>query len=457
MFNTDNSFNNNSRILDALHRLTDLANRASVVIYTVHAPGLQTLGINAADHIEENGGRELELFLRERRKEFFDSQLGLDYLASRTGGLAFKNRNDLSSSVGQIVADQEGYYLIGYRPDDSTFSQTNGRIKFHEILLRIKRPGKYKVRMRNGFYGVSNEQIATLAQTPQQQIVNALASPFGASGIQLRLTSLFVNDPKVGSAMRSFLHVNAGDIDFKLEPDGTHKAVIDLIAVTFGDNGQIVDQFSHQQILRIKQENFARVVKNGFTYNVTIPIKEPGAYQFRTALQDKSSGKVGSASQFIEVPDIKKVKLLVSGIVMKGMTLDDYLRTSSASVDEGKPDDIQGDALPNASSAVRQFRNGMALAYGFKIYNAQLDKQTSTPKLKVQVRVFRNGVELFTGEEIPYDATGQTDLKRLTANGGLQLGTNMLPGEYILQIIITDTVKEKPQVASQWLDFEIVK
>ena len=457
MLNTKNPFNSDSRILDALHRLTDLANRASVVIYTVHALGLQTLGINAADHIETNGGRELELLLRGRRNDFFDSQDGLEYLAARTGGLAFKNGNDLSDSVRRIVSDQEGYYLIGYRPDASTFAQSNGRIKFHDVSLKIKRPGKFKVRMRNGFYGVSNEQIATVAQTPQQQIVGALASPFGASGVQLRLTSLFVNDPKVGSAMRSFLHVNAGDIDFKVEPDGAHKAVVDLVAVTFGDNGQIVDQFSYQQILRIRKENFARVAKNGFTYNVTIPIKEPGAYQFRTALRDKSSGKVGSASQFIEVPDIKNNKLLVSGIVMKGMTVEDYLRAPGASADDEKADDIEGDTLPNSSSAVRQFRNGMALAYGFKIYNTQLDKLTAKPQLKVQVRVFRNGVVLFTGEETPYDASGQADLKRLTVNGGVQLGTNMSPGEYVLQVIVTDMVKEKPQVASQWLDFEIVK
>ena len=62
----------------------------------------------------------------------------------------------------------------------------------------------------------------------------------------------------------------------------------------------------------------------------------------------------------------------------------------------------------------------------------------------MQVRVFRNGVVLFTGEEIPYDASGQADLKRLTVNGGVQLGTNMSPGEYVLQVIVTDMVKEKP-------------
>jgi len=33
----------------------------------------------------------------------------------------------------------------------------------------------------------------------------------------------------------------------------------------------------------------------------------------------------------------------------------------------------------------------------------------------------------------------------------------MAPGEYVLQIIVKDLVKEKPRVATQWMDFEIVK
>jgi len=457
MFDTTNPFNNDSRIVDALHRLTDLANRASVVIYTVHALGLQPLNINTSEPVDGIGGYELDLILRVRRDAFYKSQLGLDYLANRTGGLAFKNSNDLSLSVGRIVADQEGYYLIGYRPDESTFSQPNGRIKFHDLSLKIKRPGKYKVRMRNGFYGVSNEQLASVAQTPQTQMVSALISPFGASGIELKLTSLFVNDLKVGNAMLSFLHVNAKDIDFTEEPDGMHKAELELVALTFGDNGQVVDQFSYIQTIRIKKENFERGLKNGLTYNATIPIKESGAYQFRVALRDKSSGRIGSASQLIEVPDIKKDSLVVSGIVMKGMTLDEYLGKVDTDRDNEKPGDLKGESLPNASPAVRQFRNGMALAYGFNIYNAVVDKNSGRPNLKIQVRVFRNGAELFTGDELAYDASGQVDPKRFVVNGGLQLGNNMTPGEYVLQVIVTDYAKEKPRIASQWLDFEIVK
>jgi hypothetical protein len=40
----------------------------------------------------------------------------------------------------------------------------------------------------------------------------------------------------------------------------------------------------------------------------------------------------------------------------------------------------------------------------------------------------------------------------------LRLGTDLEPGEYVLQVIVTDNLaKEKYRVATQWMDFELVK
>ncbi len=93
-----------------------------------------------------------------------------------------------------------------------------------------------------------------------------------------------------------------------------------------------------------------------------------------------------------------------------------------------------------------------------KIYNAQVDKTTRQPQLQSQVRLFRNGKQLFTGNPIPVDPSNQADLKRLGVGGALQLGTQMEPGEYVFQVVVTDLLaKEKNRVATQWIDFEIVK
>ncbi len=130
-----------TRVLEALRRLTDLANRASVVIYTMDARGLQTLGLSAADNTSGLSSDQLERQLQNRRNDLFESQSGLNYLARQTGGFPIRNTNDLSAGIKRVLEDQKGYYLIGYRPDESTFEDATGRRKFHKITLKLKRPG----------------------------------------------------------------------------------------------------------------------------------------------------------------------------------------------------------------------------------------------------------------------------------------------------------------------------
>ena len=98
------------------------------------------------------------------------------------------------------------------------------------------------------------------------------------------------------------------------------------------------------------------------------------------------------------------------------------------------------------------------MEYGFFIYNSQLDKASGKPNVSFQVRLFKNGEQVFAGRGLPVDLQNQPDLKRLGSGGALHLGTDMLPGEYVLQIVVTDLLaKEKRRVSAQWIDFEIVK
>ncbi|MBA3255412.1 MAG: VWA domain-containing protein [Pyrinomonadaceae bacterium] len=458
IFNASDSFGA-SRVLTSLRRLTDLANRASVVIYTMDARGLQVLGLTAADSIQGMTPDQIERGLSDRRTRFFESQNGLSYLAQQTGGLAIRNSNDLSGGIRRVLEDQKSYYLIGYRPDDSTFETVSGRRRFHNLNLKINRPGKYNVRMRNGFYGITDEEAVPERRTPQQQLLGALTSPFNAAGVHLRLTSLFANDQNAGSIMRSLLHVRARDLTFKAEPEGWYKAEFDVVAITFGDNGVVVDHINKTHTLRAKGKTYERILKDGFVYNLTVPIKKPGAYQLRTALRDEESARIGSANQFVEVPDIKKNRLIISGILVRGLSQEAYKKGESGQVNEEmSSEDPTGEADPTAGAAVRQFSRGQVMEYAFFIYNSQLDKASGKPNLKSQLRLFRNGEQIFAGNELPVNLQNQPDLKRLGAAGALQLGTNMLPGEYVLQIVVTDLLaKEKRRVASQWIDFEIMK
>ena len=63
---------------------------------------------------------------------------------------------------------------------------------------------------------------------------------------------------------------------------------------------------------------------------------------------------------------------------------------------------------------------------------------------------------MFSGPPVPLEPDLK-DPKRLPVAGALQLGTDMQPGEYVLQVLVTDLLaKEKYRLASPWISFEIV-
>jgi VWFA-related protein len=456
------------RTQERLRRLVDEAGRASVVIYTMNATGLQTLSLTAADSTGGMSADQVETQLSNRRNAAFETQQGLDFLAQQTGGIAIRNTNDLGGGIRRVMEDLKGYYLIGYRPDYATFDPKTGRRTFHKLSLKITRPGKFNVRMRNGFLGHTDDDTPQRPRTLAQQLVGALTSPFGATGVHLQLTSLFGNDAKAGSFMRSILHVDARDLTFTDEPNGWHKCVFDVLALTFGDNGVPVDQNGRTYTMKLPDDLYKRALRDGLVYYVTVPIKKPGAYQLRMSLRDASSERIGAASQFIEAPDLKKDRLALSGIVMRGESPSKQTLPSGPAAQPGadQPGNSasgqsqegleQGD--PEASPAVRHLARGMLMAYSFIIYNAHLDKATNAPQLTTQVRMFRDGKPVFTGKENPFKLGNASDLKRLLAGGVIQLGTDLLPGDYVFQVIVNDPLaSEKHRVATQWIDFEIVK
>ena len=119
----------------------------------------------------------------------------------------------------------------------------------------------------------------------------------------------------------------------------------------------------------------------------------------------------------------------------------------------------QSETLDTATSAaVRRFHQGDDLRYSFVIYNARLSKDTGQPQLQTQARLFRNGQPVFTGKLHPFALSNPPDLSRLSADSMIHLGADMIPGEYLLQVVVTDLLAdEKHRTAIMWLDFEVVK
>ena len=434
------------RVLDYLTYLVDVANRNSVVFYTVDARGLQTAGFTALDSPSDTSGEALATAASDRQQLLRDTQEGLSFLAEETGGFAVLNNNDLAGGVRRVLDDQS-YYLVAYEPDADTFDAA--KRKFNKLEVKVLRKG-VTVRYRSGFFNVVDKAPLAKEMTPAAQLETALVSPFAVGGIDLRLNALFGSDAKNVAFVRSLLHINANDLKFTDEKDGTKKAVFDVLAMSFGDNGQVVDQLARGYTMTLKPAAYKKVMADGFVYRFVFPVKKAGAYQYRVAIRDAQGGRVGSASQFIEVPDLKKDRLTVSSLVLENLTADQWRNMSVAGA-------VGVGSDPVADTALRRIKIGSVLRYGYEIYNAKLNG-SKQPQLQTKIRVFRDGNLVLDGKQTPFDVANQTDLQHLKASGAVALGLKLLPGDYILQVIVTDQLaKTKQQIATQFVQFEVVE
>lgn len=444
-------------VSDSMRRLTDLANRASVVIYTMDTHGLTTLGMNAVDNVDDIPADYVRSRLDIRRDDFAFGQEGLNYLARQTGGFFVRNTNDLTGGIRKVFDDQRGYYLIGYRPDQSTFNPATGARQFHNLTVRLKRPG-LKVRTRTGFFGVTDAELRPAQRTGNQQLLAALESPFSMGDVHLRLTSLFFDEPGRGPFMRNLVHIDGHDLTFTNEPDGWHKVSFDILAVTFGVRGEAVDKYGRTETMRVSDVAYQKARENGLIYTLNVPVKKAGAYQLRLAVRDVATSRVGSANQFIEVPDLGQNRLALSGVAITGLGAQKDNHLSGVTAGGAAANSAAEEPDPQAGPAVRRIRPGMALNFAYLIYDAKIDQKTRAPRLLTQARLFRDGKLVFTGDVYQYKVGAQKDLRRLLMTGTLHLSSDVKPGEYYLQIIVTDQLAgAKRGTVANWTDFEIVE
>lgn len=432
----------------ALKLLAAAANRASVVIYTFDPRGLVPLGIEAVDEVdvEGRGGGSDRFSGRTIRENIIrDTKDSLKLLAAETGGLAYVDLNKMEIGVKKALDDQNGYYLLGYQPDEETFDVKKS--KFNKLEIRLKQPD-LKIRYRSGFFGITDENLKR-EQTPSQRFNEALTSPFGSSEINLDLYSIFYNEGKDKNYIRSFMRIDADDLKFARGNDGKYRATVDIGAMTFGDNGAPVDQILKSYTIELYEQDYQKTLQTGFVYDFLLPVKKPGAYQFRIALRDEGTQKIGAASQFIEVPDIDKNKLALSNILLKNYSVSDW-QTSRYNTTE----------LPNTriflDSTSREFKRGTVLNYLFEIYSAQ--PLMADHKLQSQMRLIYDGKVVLEGNPATLNLQGQSNLQKIEISKALALGNDLKAGNYVLQLFVVDNSSNgEKRIASQAVDFEITE
>lgn len=169
-----------------LREVYDAANRNNTAIYALDPRGLAPYEYD----INQSIGMQMD-------RAMLDSTLdSLRVLADNTDGRAIVNRNDLDGGLKQLIRDSSAYFLLGY---NSSRAPADG--KFHEIKVRVRRPG-VQVRARKGYWAPGAEDVKKALAPPAPEPPAALTKALSA-----------IADPPRGRFIRSWVGTSKG-------PDG---------------------------------------------------------------------------------------------------------------------------------------------------------------------------------------------------------------------------------------------
>ena len=457
-------------------RLADDALRAGVVVSFLNIDGLQQYdpnidaSINYQRLFEEaakmdfghNGASYAGALLRvglnnlERKR---DQRGVLNPLPVRTGGVTIENSNFFLDGLGRETESlMKGYYLISYAPPPDTFSPDDKEI-YHKIKIKVKRNGAV-VHTRDGFFNRIGSETA--GNAPENPLTDAIFSPFQHADLNVNMAAGYVKSAKAGYLVRSWIHLDPVDVKIVETENGGAKIDLEMVCLTSDTNGFVQDFKHAKHTLNIdpenKAENIAWIQKHGIRFAMLLPVKNPGSYYVRIAVEDKESGKTGSAYQFVGIPNLEKNGLALSSIFMVASAedlkwlLSDTVKESSEGVlfPVFQEEEVR-------SPALRTYEPGDRLQTIMVLYNAD-KKAIAGSEIEVQSIVYKNGVEL-RRRSIPITASDAENPNGILIMQRLTVVPDMPHGDYAQQLIVTDKKNgdRKESSASQALSFTVIE
>lgn len=441
------------------NRISDAALRAGVVIHTLDILGL-------ADDFVDLEASYLSRFFPSGTGDIMapwrtDQQHARWMISARqqdnrlpysqkTGGEFLTGTNFFNNGIAALEEHMKGYYLLSYVPPASTFSEKNG-LFYKKIEVKVKRRGA-RIYTRDGFVGLEGSPDPPAeARNP---LIQAMFSPFRYKDLNVCMASGYVEDSSKGYQLRAWIHLDGRALGITDEKNGGHSISVDAVAATSDIDGKVRDSAKRQLKLALNDADVEWIRAHGLRFSLSLHKEEPGGYYVRVAIKDQVSGAIGSAYEFLEIPDLKKGVLSLSSIVVLNNREDaDWVR--SATSEGSKPIPDQSVPLIARGQALRKYRAGESFEYMATVYNAKTNAGT-LPDLESQVVLFGDGRELFTTEAEPVRLDTPHNVQKIPIRKNLLLQETLPPGDYVLKLQVRDRrEKGRNRVAEQLLQFEI--
>jgi VWFA-related protein len=426
-----------------LRAITESANRSGISIFPIDPRGAATTNISATDVTGTGMGSlspdQMNNGVTNRNDQIRYQQDTLKYLARETGGKAFVNSNEVANDLKESLDIQKGYYLLAYEPDADTFDPKSA--KYNKFDIKVNRPGA-SVSYRSGFFNTVIGRDAKKTPTAAQTILEKFLAPYNFADIGVDLSSIYAGIAGNKATIRSFVNILPKDLTLIDDPATGKKLVkFDMYVAVFNDQGLSAGSAAQNFAVSFDPKSLDAFLKSGVISTMGFAVDKPGVYRVKVLVKDSNSNKIGTTSQSLYVPDMNKQPLSFSGLLLQTFTPAEWadIQKNPAAAN---PQKMQVD------TAFRHYKTGQVLTY---TYSLGFSPNAGDSKVSITTKLVKDGQTVFNGNAEDAAVQGGQKVNRRNA---INLGTDMKPGKYTLQITAVGDKSQKPE--TEIIDFEIL-
>jgi len=411
-----------------VRRIVDASTRAGVVIYAIDTRGLMAsppvASASSLQRVNPDTMGAVENMRSHSESAMLDA---MNALAVDTGGFLVENTNDLHAGLHEMLKDTETYYVLAY---ESSNTRRDG--SFRKIEVRLPGVHGIKLRTRSGYFApddrrlrvaTSAEEAARKNEQRRAEMQIALGSLAPLDGIPVRLSADFVALDSGVTQLVVSGNIDVTKLAFVRLPD-KRQATLESVAVALDEAGERAATLQTERTsMDLNDADYAKVLRTGISYQKAVALK-PGRYQVRLATREEATGLLGSAWQWVEIPEIPRGQLALSSLFL----LQDRDSTAPAPA-AGEAPDLR------PAQALRTYRRGENLYAQIYAYNPQRDAAGAT-RLFAQAEILKKGVTL--GKAAPEAMEwGGPQAPPIPHTSRIRL-SRFEPGEYELRMTVSD-------------------
>src|SRR6266436_2532629 len=343
----------------ALRAATASAVKANVSIYPVDIRGLQAFppggeAQNASLHGQSayNGAAVLNDLSSNA-----STQETLSTFAADTGGKAFFDSNDFSAVFSQVQKDSSAYYVLGFT---STNSLKDGR--FRHLKVQLNRQD-LKLDYRSGYYAGRDFEHLNRADR-EQQIQDELASELSQTDVAIYAGVAYFRQDDSHYYLSVSLVIPGSQIPFVQAKDKDN-ATIDVIGEVRAGGKFPVGHL--RDTVKLALDSAQQVRRKNVQYNTGF-LLAPGSYHLKFVVRENQSGRMGSFETDVQIPDLRKVPLRMSSVVLSSQRVPASAKKTSG------PHPLVQDQTELVPNITHVFTQDQHLYLQYEVYDAARGK-----------------------------------------------------------------------------------